>query len=131
MMCESIVVFDRAYHTMKLVSLCKLHDGSLDEQYARATERIHTLAARMAGPLPTPAVAAPDAPHEDSDSRHAPATREDWEASSNVGREGYEGFVRSLKEHICAGDIIQAVPSQVRARPSSRSNSVWYTPTSR
>lgn len=35
------------------------------------------------------------------------------EAISNVGKEGYTGFVRKLRdEHIACGDIIQAVPSQ-------------------
>ncbi len=41
------------------------------------------------------------------------------EAVSNVGKEGYEGFVTALKKHIVAGDIIQAVPSQRLARPTS------------
>lgn len=41
------------------------------------------------------------------------------EAVSNVGKTGYEGFVTKLKEHIVAGDIIQAVPSQRLARPTS------------
>ena len=40
-------------------------------------------------------------------------------AVSNVGKEGYEGFVTKLKEHIVAGDIIQAVPSQRLARPTT------------
>ncbi|GAA5977004.1 hypothetical protein JCM11641_002224 [Rhodosporidiobolus odoratus] len=34
------------------------------------------------------------------------------EAVSNVGKEGYEGFVTSLKASIVQGEIIQAVPSQ-------------------
>ena len=38
------------------------------------------------------------------------------EAISNVGKAGYEGFVTALKQHIVAGDIIQAVPSQRLAR---------------
>ena len=37
---------------------------------------------------------------------------------SNVGEEGYKSFVRALKEHIVAGDIIQAVPSQRLSRPT-------------
>ncbi|GAW08467.1 anthranilate synthase component [Lentinula edodes] len=41
------------------------------------------------------------------------------EAVSNVGKQGYEGFVTTLKKHIVAGDIIQAVPSQRLARPTS------------
>jgi anthranilate synthase component 1 len=38
--------------------------------------------------------------------------------TSNIGREGYEKHVTRLKEHICKGDIIQAVPSQRIARPT-------------
>ncbi|KAH9934939.1 anthranilate synthase component [Fomitopsis serialis] len=40
-------------------------------------------------------------------------------AVSNVGKEGYEHFVTNLKDHIVAGDIIQAVPSQRLARPTT------------
>jgi anthranilate synthase component 1 len=40
-------------------------------------------------------------------------------AVSNVGREGYEGFVTNLKKHIVEGNIIQAVPSQRLSRPTS------------
>ena len=39
--------------------------------------------------------------------------------SSNIGQEGYERHVRRLKEHIYLGNIIQAVPSQRIARPTS------------
>jgi anthranilate synthase component 1 len=38
---------------------------------------------------------------------------------SNIGQEGYERHVTRLKEHIRKGDIIQAVPSQRIARPTS------------
>jgi len=38
---------------------------------------------------------------------------------SNVGVEGYKKFVTNLKEHICMGDIIQAVPSQRLTRQLS------------
>ncbi len=31
------------------------------------------------------------------------------EAVSNVGKDGYEGFVKDLKKYIIEGDIIQAV----------------------
>jgi len=39
--------------------------------------------------------------------------------TSNIGQEGYEGHVSKLKQHIRRGDIIQAVPSQRIARPTS------------
>lgn len=41
------------------------------------------------------------------------------QAASNVGKDGYESFVTDLRQHIVAGDIIQAVPSQRLARPTS------------
>ena len=41
------------------------------------------------------------------------------EYTSNVGQAGYEAHVTRLKEHIVKGDIIQAVPSQRFARPTS------------
>lgn len=41
------------------------------------------------------------------------------EFSSNIGQEGYENHVKTLKQHIMKGDIIQAVPSQRVARPTS------------
>ncbi|KAK0947974.1 Vacuolar ATP synthase subunit B [Friedmanniomyces endolithicus] len=43
----------------------------------------------------------------------------DQEYTSNIGRPGYEAHVNRLKGHIVAGDIIQAVPSQRIARPTS------------
>lgn len=39
--------------------------------------------------------------------------------ASNIGQDGYEGFVKTLKTHIKKGDIIQAVPSQRISRPTS------------
>jgi anthranilate synthase component 1 len=41
------------------------------------------------------------------------------EYKSNIGRGGYENHVKELKKHIEVGDIIQAVPSQRFARPTS------------
>lgn len=38
---------------------------------------------------------------------------------SNIGKAGYEKHVTTLKKHISRGDIIQAVPSQRFARPTS------------
>ncbi|KAK5175030.1 anthranilate synthase component 1 [Saxophila tyrrhenica] len=39
--------------------------------------------------------------------------------TSNIGRPGYESHVTRLRAHITEGDIIQAVPSQRIARPTS------------
>jgi len=43
----------------------------------------------------------------------------DQEYTSNIGQSGYEAHVKTLKKHICRGDIIQAVPSQRFKRPTS------------
>jgi anthranilate synthase component 1 len=48
----------------------------------------------------------------------APIQR-DQEYTSNIGQEGYEQHVTSLKKHIVVGDIFQAVPSQRLTRPTS------------
>ncbi|CDO95003.1 unnamed protein product [Kluyveromyces dobzhanskii CBS 2104] len=39
--------------------------------------------------------------------------------TSNIGQKGYEHHVKTLKDHIKNGDIIQCVPSQRVARPTS------------
>lgn len=41
------------------------------------------------------------------------------EFKSNIGQDGYENHVKTLKQHIMKGDIIQAVPSQRVERPTS------------
>nr|POE90583.1 anthranilate synthase component 1 [Quercus suber] len=43
----------------------------------------------------------------------------DQQYTSNIGQSGYESHVTQLKKHIVMGDIIQAVPSQRIARPTS------------
>nr|POE96417.1 anthranilate synthase component 1 [Quercus suber] len=43
----------------------------------------------------------------------------DQQYTSNIGQSGYENHVTRLKKHIILGDIIQAVPSQRIARPTS------------
>lgn len=48
-----------------------------------------------------------------------PRIQLDQEYTSNIGRKGYEAHVTQLKKHIVAGDIIQCVPSQRIARPTS------------
>ena len=42
LLCETIVVFDHLRHRMQVVAHCKL-DKDIDEEYAKATERIETI----------------------------------------------------------------------------------------
>ncbi|KAL1589489.1 hypothetical protein WHR41_01808 [Cladosporium halotolerans] len=48
-----------------------------------------------------------------------PPVKLDQEYTSNIGRAGYESHVTELKKHIVTGDIIQTVPSQRIARPTT------------
>jgi anthranilate synthase component 1 len=110
MLCDTILVFDHIYQTLKVVSHIYIPDGvdateALPKLYEDATSRIQGLITVLENaevPLPP-----------------QPPIKLGNKAVSNVGKEGYESFVTKLKEHIVKGDIIQAVPSQRLARPTS------------
>lgn len=111
----------------------------LKECYSTALTRLRTLVQRLAAPLPlhtqpvptlaeNNGVSSPRGKSSSSSSSsssdpisdfpefQAPVSRPSAPLSYNVPEGGYEKFVHSLKEHILAGDIIQAVPSQRCAR---------------
>lgn len=50
---------------------------------------------------------------------HQPSVLPNQQYTSNIGQDGYESHVRTLKTHIANGDIIQAVPSQRFSRPTT------------
>eukprot|EP01116_Phalansterium_solitarium_P000379 TRINITY_DN1024_c0_g1_i2.p1 TRINITY_DN1024_c0_g1~~TRINITY_DN1024_c0_g1_i2.p1 ORF type:complete len:958 (-),score=355.15 TRINITY_DN1024_c0_g1_i2:173-3013(-) len=104
MLGASCVSFDHRAGTTTIVALCSLEADRCDN-YERAQQRIVDLKQRLLGP--------PVAPPADG------AGSQRGEAVSNVGRDGYEAFVGKLKQHIVDGDIIQTVPSQRVARPTS------------
>ncbi|KAL7416210.1 anthranilate synthase component [Mrakia frigida] len=106
---DTLVIFDHLYQTLKLVSHVFLPDtntsSSIPDLYTSAVARVHSLARSLLSsttPLP---VQPPIIPNQSF--------------TSNVGKEGYEAFVTQLKKHIVKGDIIQAVPSQRLARPTT------------
>ncbi|ORY29172.1 ADC synthase [Naematelia encephala] len=107
MLTSTLVIFDHLHQTIKLVSHVHAPDGEsrIDELYEECIARIQHLRRILESPeTPLP----PQGPIKLGQT-----------AVSNVGKQGYEGFVTKLKEHIVKGDIIQAVPSQRLARPSS------------
>lgn len=124
LLCLSAVVFDHVRHTLKVVSHCRLDTEDLDAEYAATAQRVQDLVRRVArgraadssstssSTSSASATATDEVVDEVDEGRTAEERREAWARTSNVGREGYEGFVDSLKRHIVAGDIIQAVPSQ-------------------
>ncbi|KAI9273543.1 anthranilate synthase component I [Helicostylum pulchrum] len=107
MMCDTLVIFDRVRQIVNVVSHFRSDATDPEEiarEYTKAAEEIETtlslLNEERIPPVP-----------------QGPVTL-GKEAVSNVGKEGYMGFVSKLKHHIKEGDIFQAVPSQRLARPT-------------
>jgi anthranilate synthase component 1 len=109
MLVDTLLVYDHIFQRLRVVShVFYPKDGSSDNLsfvYQTAVAK----ARRLAKTLLTNVT--PEAPQ--------PPIVLGSKAVSNVGEAGYKGFVKKLKEHIIAGDIIQAVPSQRLARPTS------------
>ena len=108
MLADTILIFDRARQTIKVVSNAHIK-GDADAAYNAACRRIATVVAKLRRPLPTR--------HIEYRLDVAPLAME-----SNMPVERYHAMVRKAKEYIKAGDIIQTVLSQrfsakVRAKP--------------
>jgi anthranilate synthase component 1 len=110
MLADTILVFDHLFQTVKVVSHVFCPPEAPAETLALAYEEAVTKARKVARVLLSPS-AIPEVPQGPIELGH--------EAVSNVGKAGYESFVTKLKEHIVAGDIIQAVPSQRLARKTT------------
>ncbi|KAH7889646.1 ADC synthase [Phlebopus sp. FC_14] len=108
MLADTLLIYDHLFQSIKVVShvFCSKDAGTanLSFVYQTAESKVRRLAKALLAPT------TPEVPQ--------PPIRLGNEAVSNVGKEGYEGFVTKLKEHIVVGNIIQAVPSQRLARPT-------------
>ena len=113
MLFDTIVAFDRFFGVVKVITYVNVPESGgddaqsskLEEEYQKATEKIEDLIDALNGPeIPLP---------------DQGPIQEGYDYTSNIGRDGYEGHVKKLKEHIVAGDVIQCVPSQRFARPTS------------
>ncbi|KAG0238964.1 hypothetical protein BGW41_007980 [Actinomortierella wolfii] len=106
--CDTIVIFDHLYQKIQVVTHYRsdvTDPAEVEKQYLKAAEEIQITVALL-NQETTPKI--PQGPIVLGQ-----------EPVSNVGKAGYEGFVTTLKKHIKAGDIIQAVPSQRLAKPTS------------
>ena len=109
MLVDTLLIYDHIFQNIKLVShvFCAPNSGAenLKFVYKTAVSKARRLAkVLVSATTPEPL---------------QPPIELGAEGVSNVGREGYENFVTTLKKHIIAGDIIQAVPSQRLARPTT------------
>ncbi len=106
MLTTTLLVFDHLRHKIQVVSHANL-DGDVERAYALAAARIDGLVQRLQEPL-----------RFEPQGSKSPA-KEGPPLSSNISRERYHRIVERSKEYIYAGDVIQVVPSQRLARPTS------------
>ncbi|QEU61369.1 Trp2 [Kluyveromyces lactis] len=108
MLYDTIVAFDHVFQRFQIITNINVKTvSSLEQGYEDASEIIKRIIAILkdeSSPIPLP---------------EQPPIKLNQTFTSNIGQEGYEQHVRDLKEHIKKGDIIQCVPSQRVARPTS------------
>ena len=107
MLYDTIIAFDHFFQVVKIISYVHIPSDTslLSSVYETTCQTIHsTIATLLAPEIPLPP---------------QPPIASNQVYTSNIGRPGYESHVLKLKEHITRGDIIQAVPSQRFARPTT------------
>jgi anthranilate synthase component I len=109
MLHDSVIAFDNLFQTIKVVSHVRIPENysfeSLQAAYLDTVNKIRSICDIL-------------------NSRETPEPPQPpivlgYEYTSNIGQIGYENHVKQLKEYIIEGQIIQAVPSQRLARPTS------------
>ncbi len=114
MFCDSLVVFDRARQTLRLIANAHLADGEdPDVAHARACAEIERLRDLLAQPSPLPPVAVGPA--------QPPVV-----PPGNFTQEEFERMVDEAKEFIRAGDVFQIVLSQRFSRAFAPSPLALY-----
>ncbi|KAJ3085644.1 hypothetical protein HK102_013972, partial [Quaeritorhiza haematococci] len=108
---DTIIIFDHLHHIMRVVSHFRttepdsLSDKEIESEYNRAkaeiTRVIQLLETEHTPVPPQPPIALGEAP------------------VSNIGKEGYESFVKRAQHYITEGDVIQLVPSQRLTKPTA------------
>lgn len=113
MMCDLIIAFDNVYQRIQIVNNITVTEedtrDTIRVKYEAAEREILEIERKLTAKLDDPSSVNP----------HQPPIKPNQTFTSNIGQEGYENHVKTLKKHILKGDIIQAVPSQRVARPTS------------
>jgi len=104
---DTLLVFDHVKHHIQVVSHARIGEaGDVNAAYAAAIERIDELVELLRQPLTPPP-------------RQGRPTQGDAQSQSNKTPEDYYWMVERARDYIIAGDVIQVVPSQRIARPTS------------
>ncbi|MBI5835947.1 MAG: anthranilate synthase component I [Candidatus Eisenbacteria bacterium] len=111
---DCVTIFDNLSHTVKVVAVAP-GEGTAEEAYAAARQRIEREVARLQGPCPA------EAPRPAGGALRFESNLES-SLGPDGGREAFEVAVERAREYIRAGDVIQVVRSHrlsapVHARP--------------
>ncbi|ODQ79019.1 hypothetical protein BABINDRAFT_162091 [Babjeviella inositovora NRRL Y-12698] len=107
---DMIVAYDHVFLRFQIINNVHIaatdDDATVRAKYSSASNEILKIEGMLLqqGPVPYPP---------------QPDIVQNQTFTSNIGQQGYENHVTTLKQHILKGDIIQAVPSQRVARPTS------------
>ncbi len=101
MFCPTVVAFDNARNTVRLITHVHTEDGQADAgTYDAALERLEAIAERLSS-CPTELLQELGAIPEQGAA-----------ATSNFSEKKFHQVVEKCREYICAGDVVQVVPSQ-------------------
>ena len=109
MLYDTIVAFDHFFNVCKIVTYLYVPASRSPKDLSRAYEQATATISHAISTLSDERIPLP----------YQPPIKPNQPSKSNIGQTGYEAHVTKLKEHICVGDIIQAVPSHRIARPTT------------
>ena len=95
---DTLLIFDNVAKTIKVVACVQTNGNDLTQAYTDATGRIDVMIDRLKTPRPA--------------GNKQPLTTTPVTFRSNLSQGDFEQMVRTTKEYIRAGDIVQAVLSQ-------------------
>ena len=101
---DTLLLFDHLRHKIQVVSHARI-EGDVEQAYQQAITRIDNLVHRLEQPLPM--------------MNQGQGQRQSDGYTANVTQAQYHQMVNRAQEYIVAGDVIQVVPSQRLARPTS------------
>ncbi len=100
---DTLLVFDHLTHKIKIVAHAHL-DGDIEQVYREATDKIDRMMERLRQPIGT---------------TPSPSAEVESPVTSNLSQVEFGSIVNKAKDHIYAGDIIQAVLSQRLSKRTS------------
>lgn len=110
MLFDTIIAFDHFFQVVKVITYLHVppsptHSTSIDSAYDDACRTLSAMLSILQSPeIPVP---------------RQPLIARDQVSKSNIGQEGYQAHVLTLKQEIQRGSIIQAVPSHRISRPTT------------